>query len=227
MKYMVVSLLFLNKVGKNDYYCLGIENLKEKYKLPTRVLGDYKKLDSDIIKITSGFANTITLTQSGKVYGHGYGYHGELAMKNNTEIQKPTQIVYFKSIPIKDVCCKLFHSIFMDFQNQVYFCGDSGDGSFGEDCNGWIILPRVLTLSHISHMALTDHESFFITKDGCVSYGKKTGYFNSLKIKNDFVYTLTCGPSHGIIVINNVNPYFTLTTLVNRKKFIDVNFSFK
>jgi alpha-tubulin suppressor-like RCC1 family protein len=105
--------------------------------------------DTAIKQIACGQLYTIVLTHSGKIYGWGQNYDGQLGLGDQKNRKNPTEITYFKQncIKIKNIECGAHHTFALSDDEKIYEWGlitsYLNDGSENSQENR-IFLPREL-----------------------------------------------------------------------------------
>ena len=106
----------------NVYTC-GI-NQKSQLGVPNQTISDSQKSDQlfnfykvsipeKIIQIETGYDNSIVVSNTGKLYGWGSNYYGQVGLTNKSSISKPTLITnsQIKDLTFSKICTGPFHSL--------------------------------------------------------------------------------------------------------------------
>jgi alpha-tubulin suppressor-like RCC1 family protein len=102
-------------------------------------------LDNDeyIVKLTSGYAQVVALTNKGKAIFHGYGSHGEGADQNVSSVPQIVKYFQERNIKLVDASCGIFHTMWLSNEGKLYNSGRNTDAQLGvakETSNSYIPL---------------------------------------------------------------------------------------
>ena len=90
--------------------------------------------DNPIKEIAMGFNHTLFLTETGKVWGCGDNYYGQLglgvSLRDNPNAI-PLQLNFFNNLTIIKIAAARFHSLFLTDTGIVYGCGENQKGQLG------------------------------------------------------------------------------------------------
>lgn len=115
--------------GNNDYGQLGLGHTNV---VNTPTLVNFFE-DKPLKQIAASNQLTLFLGIDGKVYGCGRnGYGLGLNLGFSDQVTTPTQIAFFKDIPIKQIVAGRFHTFFLSVDGQVFGCGEN---SLAKACN--------------------------------------------------------------------------------------------
>jgi len=138
----------LSQYGKNngakeaigeEIYCYGYNSdshlgLGDKSQIdtsrPTKLPLDFCK-NSKIIDICSGPINLLLLDKSGRVYITGSNGYGQQGTSNNSSLNTPTMIEFFKNMRIVKISMRGWHCLVMNSDGQVYGIGRNDCGHCG------------------------------------------------------------------------------------------------
>jgi alpha-tubulin suppressor-like RCC1 family protein len=86
-----------------------------------------------IKEISTGYAHTMFLTETGEVYACGSGGYGQLGTGDYLDRLTPVKITTFPvgTDPIKEISAGGFHTVFRTETGEVYACGRGSDGRLG------------------------------------------------------------------------------------------------
>jgi hypothetical protein len=165
------------------------DNWSDKLKPKWRKEGALK--DSHLFKkLETGFDRFTILTEKGDLIGEGYGYHGEFGTGFAAQIPIPTYLTHFKQkgIKIVDVCCGVFHTLFLDDQGNAYGCGRTEEGALGVKFPEKQLFPQLLHVSKVDRIITSyrSRYSFFLKQDKVIRFGKIPSDNNTKKVtEND------------------------------------------
>lgn len=168
----VMFILFIDGtvygIGMNRNIILGIGN--------TNYVSDFTKIDVENVKqISVGETFTLFLNNKGEVFRCGSNEYGQLGYTGNKKnrrkmIRSPEKIKELSNI--KFISAGRDHSLFLDYDGNVYSCGSYSNGKLGRDMNyaGCTFKIGKVNVSNIMKVRATDNNSLFLTKDGEVFF---------------------------------------------------------
>lgn len=151
-------------IGNNKFGILGT-------KPPYKEEKEFIKLPIEHVKqISIGDGFILYLDEFGYVYRSGRNQYGELG---NTKGRKNVRGI--EKIPvlsnIKAISAANHHSLFLDYNGNVYSTGKGDYGQLGlSDIKKTGKITKIIGLPKISKIKATNQRSYFITKEGIVYY---------------------------------------------------------
>jgi alpha-tubulin suppressor-like RCC1 family protein len=160
-----------------------------------------------IIFIASGLHHTIFVTSAGTVYSCGLNNYGQLGQGNTTNLTTPTAITVLSNI--KNCCCGLYSSYFLDNTGIVTCCGYNFNNELG---NNWKVLGTS-TVQAFQHYYLTPVQ--FNGTNKIIASG-----FNHSPtiISTGLIYSSGLN-TNGQLGLNNTNVSFAYQILTNNPTF--------
>jgi alpha-tubulin suppressor-like RCC1 family protein len=142
--------------GTSIYSCLGREEcvigkiVNQLYSPDHTEITSYRKLllpNERITQVMSGYAHVFALTDRGRVFCHGYSYHGECGINKRVEINEAMLVPFFEEngIVVSQIACGMFHTLFMTSNRHIYVTGKNIEGALGlgESVENVIVPTRV------------------------------------------------------------------------------------
>ena len=116
------DLDLLNKSSNGNVYTCGINQKKQlgvdesliKNEKKEKFLNFYKvSIPEKIIQIETGYENSIVISITGKIYGWGSNYYGQICQANKSSINKPTLISnpFIKDLNLFKITSGAYHTI--------------------------------------------------------------------------------------------------------------------
>ncbi|MCK1999820.1 hypothetical protein MZM54_00300 [[Brevibacterium] frigoritolerans] len=104
------------------------------------------------------------LTESGKVYGWGQNNNKQQGLPASSYVV-PTLVNTLP--PIKEIAMGEYHTLFLDYQGNVWSTGHNSYGQLGIGNTSTPNIPtKIATLSNVKHIATGDFSSFAILENG-------------------------------------------------------------
>lgn len=128
--------------GYGEFYNVNkphkVKMPKDGIRLGTSKLS-YKKAKSEsdyqdnvrIKSISAGAHHSLILTEEGQLYSFGYGQHGQLGLRNNTNYCTPQLVKDFLSQPLAAIEAGWHHSLALTRRGDLYSCGYGESGQLG------------------------------------------------------------------------------------------------
>lgn len=155
--------------GMNDSGILGLgfnDNVLRTSEIPKKI----PQL-SHIKKVSVGGFFALAINQEGKVYAWGRNDRGQLGLGDRENRNMPTEIFFFKNMPIENVKTQGSYSIAITKDGKAYAWGGNESGQLGLGDREHRDLPTQINLPQgefISDVYLGDCHRFIKTKDGAI-----------------------------------------------------------
>jgi hypothetical protein len=95
---------------------------------------NYSFENEKIVMISCGLRHSLALTESGRVFGWGNNYWGQLGVDNGVENSNEPIIIELNDLKIQKISCGLGHSLLLSYNGDIYAfgsnrCGEVGNGT--------------------------------------------------------------------------------------------------
>jgi hypothetical protein len=162
---------------------------------------NYSFESEKIVMISCGYEHSLALTESGRVFGWGKNYFGQLGV--DVEHSSEPIIIEMNDSKIKKISCGLFHSLLLSCDGDIYAFGWNRCGEVGTETGTEQRFPIKLELNN-KFIDIASHPYYRISmsqsidgiyyvwvyfKDGSVLSPQSTKYesFEDILISNDFI----------------------------------------
>jgi hypothetical protein len=92
-------------------------------------LKNYSFENEKIVMISCGFQHSLALTESGRVFGWGYNFDGQLGV--DVEHASEPIIIELNDLKIKKISCGEYHSLLLSCDGDIYAFGCNDGGEVG------------------------------------------------------------------------------------------------
>ena len=134
-----------------------------------------------VIAITANVHTSYALTESGKVYGWGYNYYGQLGIGNNNDQTTPVKMQ--KVSNIIQISAGDSYITMLDADGSVWSVGYNGNGQFGINNDTSYYLPQQMKtedgnkiLRNIQKVSAGKAHTIMLTEDGTAYATGYNGY---------------------------------------------------
>jgi alpha-tubulin suppressor-like RCC1 family protein len=131
---------------------LGIPSLTSDLLIPTNI--PYFNTIK-IIQIAAGSSHSLFLASNGKVYACGSYLNGRLGLDSSTDVLTPIEITYFttNNIFISQISAGDSHSMFLDYNGNVYGCGSFANGRLGlASLIADVVTPSIIQIFNVENI---------------------------------------------------------------------------
>eukprot|EP00947_MAST-08B_sp_MAST-8B-sp1_P000416 g416.t1 len=122
-----------------------------------------------VCAVSASYAQSLFLTEDGKVYSCGVGDNGMLGHGNREEQHVPKLIEALSGVRVCAVSAAPDHRLFLTEDGKVYSCGSGGYGQLGHGNEENQYAPKLIeALSGVRVCAMSagHYHSLFLTEDG-------------------------------------------------------------
>lgn len=154
-------------MGENYVGQLGLGTITKKDCL-TKI---YSLVNENVCQITIGGAHVLCLTTSGKVYGWGGSWDGQIIANVYGQLNNPKQIDFFNDKNIVQISAGDIYSLALTRDGNVYAWGNNYDGQLGLGHNTKEKAIKIIDFfvdKNVAKIATGDSHSLALTKDGKV-----------------------------------------------------------
>ena len=121
-----------------------------------------------IVDIKCGGEHSLILSQSGRVYAFGHGYHGQLGLGNNRNCTVPIIVKALTNKKVVQIAAGWSHSMVLTSEGNLYVSGCGKYGELGLEGDGKVnkcnfTLLRCASELNISRIYAGGHHSWLIT----------------------------------------------------------------
>lgn len=131
--------------GYNKHGQLGVSTSSKMTWKPEEIPIDFLDQDESIEHIQSGMYHNILATSSGKVFAWGYNELGQLGVGDREMKQTPHMVLNLWGKRIKALNCGAYHSIAVDFENNIWVWGQGTEYQLGNEQIDVLDNPQMLT----------------------------------------------------------------------------------
>jgi hypothetical protein len=107
----------------------GRENSDKYINSDLKSLKNYSFENEKIVMISCGQLHSLALTESGRVFGWGNNYKGQLGV--DVEDSSEPIIIELNDLKIQNISCGRHHSLLLSCDGHIYAFGGNGDGEVG------------------------------------------------------------------------------------------------
>lgn len=116
-------------------------------------------------KVYAGYYARLALTDKNEVYAWGYNWSSRFGIKNNLNIKVPTKVTALP--PIKDIAIGRWHTLFLDFDGNVWVSGQGLYGALGVgDTKNRTTPVKIPTLKNVAKIFAGDYDSYALLETG-------------------------------------------------------------
>ena len=213
--YALTSTGQLYVFGSNDKGQLGIPSGSGKYEAVAPTLFEAPG-DPPIAQVAAGGAHALVLTATGRVYGFGYNWNGEIGTATNTKSETPNPTPNLVAIPeaagsVAQLAAGGYHSFALMSDGQLFGWGGNFMGQLGiashEEVNP---TPQLVDLpSEIAEIAPQAYATLALMRSGAVYAfgGNGSGQLGLVEHSafNEFISTPTLVPFVGGATVDTIS----------------------
>lgn len=159
-------------------------------------------------KIFSGKYHSFILDEQKRVWAFGLNQWGQLGVGDDQDYNTPTLVKDLIGIPIEQVACGKFHTLFRSVNGDVYVCGKNDRSQLGIiTCTGSVWSPqKIEKFSSCIHIACgSDHSLAIVTKDNHENI-EKANIKNEMKTTEQrLLYSWGEGENYNLGTGNNIS----------------------
>ena len=221
---------FLYTCGYNYNGQLGNDSTSSSFTKNFELCTNVDDIQGTIKEVSCGTSHTMLLTNSGKIYGTGYNFHGPLGIgSTNNKTIFTLSTFNFTAETINSISCGSYFTVVLATSGNLYTTGNNSHGQLGFTYNNVPHQSFALcnSISNVEAVYAGQVHTMVLTKDGKV-YG--TGYnyqgglglnfagqalstFSLSTFNNDFpseiVSSISSGGQHTLLLTKSGKTYVT------------------
>jgi alpha-tubulin suppressor-like RCC1 family protein len=208
-------------------------------------LPNWDRTTDKIKKISSGYDHWMVLTEAGLLFGSGYSCHGELGTGQGQTYSKTVETKFFKKkgIKIVDICCGIFHTLYLTEDGRAFGSGRAAECALGQTVKSNRLVPVHLANLGRVYQIFAHYRSrlsFFLTDKGLIRYGVYDQEFNNESVEGlmslpdgvvlspNSIEGLWIGRSEYVLILKESKRHFPhLGAIRGRNVFVDLHLIFE